>query len=74
MDSDPQDILPEFKAASVQEQEKRTDKGMSFVFLNREGRTNQGMNKKRFSHFFGRQTLERLVNHERFKRSRKMAF
>lgn len=74
MDSDPKDILSEFKAASAKEQEKRTDKGISFVFCNREGGTNQGMKKNRFSHFFGRQTLERQENHGRFKRSRKMAF
>lgn len=74
MGSDPKDLLPEFKAVSVQEHEKRTDKRISFVFCNREGGTNQGMNKNRFSHFFGRQTLERQENHERFKRSRKMAF
>lgn len=74
MDSDPKDLLPEFKAASVQEHEKRTDKGISLVFCNGEGGTNQGMNKNHFSHFFRRQTLERQENHERFKRSRKTAF
>lgn len=64
MDSDPKDSLPEFKAATVQEHEKRTDKGISFVFCNREGGTNQGMKKNHFSHFFGRQTSERQENHE----------
>lgn len=51
MDSDPKDSLPEFKAASVQEHERRTGKGISF-FCNREGGTNQGMNKNDFSHLF----------------------
>lgn len=63
MDSDPKDLLPEFKAAPVQEHEKRTDKGISFVFCKREGGTNQGMNKNHFSHFFRRQTWERQENH-----------
>lgn len=56
------DLLPEFKAAPVQEHEKRTDKGISFVFCKREGGTNQGMNKNHFSHFFRRQTWERQEN------------
>lgn len=54
MGSDPKDLLSEFKAAPLQGQKKMTDKGISFVFCNREGRTNQGMNKNPFWQLFER--------------------
>lgn len=59
MDSDPKDLLPEFKAAPVQGHKKMTDKEISFVFCNREGRNNQGMNKNPFWQPFGMQILKK---------------
>lgn len=59
MDSDLKDLLSEFKTAAVQVPKKMTDKGISFIFCNREGRTNQGMNKNPFWQLFERQILER---------------